>query len=92
MAGIIQSKDEVIVKKERLIQEYKADIEKERREKADIMKKVKELQQSIDENKYLLQQKGDSQTEASRKLEQFAQSLSSKQKEIEGKNLEIQQL
>ena len=36
------------------------------------MKKVKELQQSIDENKYLLQQKGDSQTEASRKLEQFA--------------------
>lgn len=92
MAGIIQSKDEVIVKKERLIQEYKADIEKERREKADIMKKVKELQQSIDENKYLLQQKGDSQTEASRKLEQFAQNLSSKQKEIEEKNLEIQQL
>ena len=43
------------------------------------MKKVKELQQSIDENKYLLQQKGDSQSEASRKLEQFAQSLSSKQ-------------
>ena len=92
MTGIIQSKDEVIVKKERLIQEYKADIEKERREKADIMKKVKELQQAVDENKYLLQQKGDSQTEASRKLEQFAQSLSSKQKEIEEKNLEIQQL
>ena len=69
MAGIIQSKDEVIEKKERLIQEYKADIEKERREKADMTKKAKEMQQMIDENKYLLQQKGDSQTEASRKLE-----------------------
>jgi len=44
LAGIIQSKDEVIEKKERLIQEYKSDIEKERREKADILKKTKEMQ------------------------------------------------
>lgn len=69
MAGIIESKNEVIEKKERLIQEYKSDIERERREKADIMKKTKEMQSAIDENKYLLQQKGDSQTETSRKLE-----------------------
>ena len=58
--GVIREKDSVIAQKERLIQEYKSDIEKERREKADISKKNKELQSSIDENRYLLQQKGDS--------------------------------
>ena len=53
--GVIREKDVVIAQKERLIQEYKSDIEKERREKADISKKNKELQSSIDENRYLLQ-------------------------------------
>lgn len=50
------------------------------------------MQQQIDENKYLLQQKGDSQTEASRKLEQFALSLSGKQKELEARNAELAEL
>jgi hypothetical protein len=40
--------------KERLIEEYKSDIDKERREKADQVKKNKEMQQTIDENKLLL--------------------------------------
>lgn len=43
LAGVIREKDEVIAKKERLIQEYKSDIEKERREKAEIAKKTKEM-------------------------------------------------
>ena len=42
--GVIREKDGVIAQKERLIQEYKSDIERERREKADISKKNKELQ------------------------------------------------
>lgn len=35
LEGVIHEKDLVIEKKERLIQEYKNDIERERREKAD---------------------------------------------------------
>ena len=54
LASIIREKDDVIAKKERLIQEYKSDIEKERREKAEMDKKNKHLQHTIDENKYLL--------------------------------------
>ena len=54
LASIIREKDDVIAKKERLIQEYKSDIEKERREKAEMDKKNKQLQHTIDENKYLL--------------------------------------
>ena len=42
--GVIREKDGVIAQKERLIQEYKSDIERERREKADMSKKIKELQ------------------------------------------------
>ena len=33
--GVVREKDVVIAKKERLIEEYKSDIDKERREKAD---------------------------------------------------------
>ena len=54
LASIIREKDDVIAKKERLIQEYKSDIEKERREKAEMDKKNKQLQHTIDENKYVL--------------------------------------
>ena len=61
MAGVIREKDEVIGKKERLIQEYNSDIERERREKAEMDKKIKEMNKTIDENKYLLMQKGDNQ-------------------------------
>ena len=43
LASIIREKDDVIAKKERLIQEYKSDIEKERREKAEMDKKNKQL-------------------------------------------------
>ena len=43
LASIIREKDDVIAKKERLIQEYKSDIEKERREKAEMDKKNKHL-------------------------------------------------
>ena len=75
MQTVIREKDLVIDKKERLIQEYKSDIERERREKGDLGKKVKEMQQTIDENKYLLAQKGNSQSETERKLDQLGQSL-----------------
>ena len=43
--SVAKEKDEVIEKKERLIQEYKEDLEKERREKSDQSKKIKELNQ-----------------------------------------------
>lgn len=43
LEGVVREKDGVIEKKERLIQEYKSDIDRERREKADITKKVKEM-------------------------------------------------
>ena len=51
------------------------DIEKERREKADIFKKVKDMQGVIDENKHLLAQKGNSESESGRKLEQLSLNL-----------------
>ena len=68
---VIKEKDLVIEKKERLIQEYKSDIERERREKADLHQNIKDAQKTIDENKYLLAQKGNSQDESDRKLEQI---------------------
>ena len=39
----IKQKDLVIEKKEKLIQEYKSDLERERRDKTDLQKKIKEL-------------------------------------------------
>lgn len=83
---MVRDKDQVIAKKERLIEEYKADIEKERREKSDQAKKIKELQQGLDENKYLLHQKGNSQSEISKQLDGLSLKLQAKQAELQEKS------
>lgn len=65
----------MIAKKERLIDEYKSDIDKERREKAELSKKIKEQQQALDENKFLLTQKGNSESEISKQLDSLSLKL-----------------
>ena len=50
------------------------------------------MQQTIDENKYLLQQKGNSQSEAAKKLEDLGLNLAGKQRELQEKSDEIQHL
>ena len=50
----IKQKDLVIEKKEKLIQEYKSDLERERRDKTDLQKKIKELNQMQEESKFML--------------------------------------
>ena len=47
-------KDKVIDKKERLIREYNGDLERERKEKTEKLKRIKDLEKTIEENKYLL--------------------------------------
>ena len=50
----ISEKDKVIDKKERLIKEYNGDLERERKEKTEKSKRIKDLEKTIEENKYLL--------------------------------------
>ena len=50
----LSEKDKVIDKKERLIKEYNGDLERERKEKTEKSKRIKDLEKTIEENKYLL--------------------------------------
>lgn len=57
---MVKEKDIIVDKKERLIQEYKTDLEKERGLKADQAKKIKEMEKIQEENKYMLRKEGNS--------------------------------